>query len=55
MKNRLVKELSKKTDNKQDFNVIMRNHLENKNFDDAMKIAEEITKKYFSNSMTTDL
>lgn len=55
MKNRLVKELSKKTDSKQDFNVTMRNHLENKNFDDAMKIAEEITKKYFSNSMTTDL
>lgn len=39
MKNRLVKELSKQKGSK-DITVEMREHLENKNFDGAMKIAE---------------
>ncbi len=53
MKNRLVKELSKKTGF--DIKTQMRTHLQKGNLQGALEIAEKITKDYFSNSMTIDL
>jgi hypothetical protein len=55
MKTRLVKELSKQKGQGFDINTEMRVSLEEGNFDGAIKLAEKITKEYFSDSMTTDL
>lgn len=54
MKNRLVKELSKQKGNK-DINDEIRTHLEKDNLEAAIQIARNMTKAYFSDSMTTDL
>jgi hypothetical protein len=54
MKNRLVKELSKKM-GKKDTSLQLREHLENKDFESAIKISQEITNAYFSNLMGSDL
>ena len=54
MKNRLVKELSKKKGGKDNVSD-MRTLLEKGNFDDTLEIAKKITVAYFSDNMTTDL
>ena len=56
MKNRLVKELSKKSKTEdKDLSLIVRNFLEKKDFESAIKEMGQICKAYFSDSMTTDL
>lgn len=54
MKNRLVKELSKRK-GKADINEVMRTSLEKGDFQAAIEVAQVMTTEYFSDSKTTDL
>lgn len=55
MKNRLVKELSKTMTKGNDYGQEMRLFLEKDNFQGAIEVAAIMSKKYFSDDMTTDL
>ena len=55
MKSRLVKELSKKMTKEIDYGMDMRGYLQDQNFEAAIEIAAIMSKKYFSDDMTTDL
>ena len=55
MKNRLVKELSKKMSKGTDYAMEIRGSLEEKNLEAALEVASIMSLKYFSEDMTTDL
>jgi hypothetical protein len=56
MKNRVVKELSKSMSKQGiDYSAEMRLHLEKGNFEGAIEIAQIMSKKYFSEDLTTDI
>ena len=55
MKNRMVKELSKKMTNEVDYGQQMREYLEKDNFQAAIEIAGVMSKAYFSDDTTTDI
>ena len=55
MKNRLVKELSKRMGKELDYSVGMRNELKSENFLGAIEIAQQMSNKYFNEDLSTDL
>lgn len=55
MKNRLVKEISHTMNKGNDYGHDMRAYLENNNFEGAIEVAAVMSKKYFSEDVTTDL
>ena len=55
MKNRMIKELSKKEAGDKDFSPQIRGHLEKNDFSSAMEIAKKITSDYFCNDTTDSL
>ena len=55
MKNRVVKELSKKMSKEFDYSNDMRGYLEKGNFEGAIEVAKVMSLKYFSEDATTDI
>lgn len=55
MKNRLVKEISKKMNGGIDYSEQIRHHLEEKDFNSAIEVARSMCTAYFGDSMTLDI